>query len=181
MTHIAPCARCPLREGCELREGFRKRAKGIDAVSIRFQCPCLGAEVRIGRRIVITAPSLSEYYCNEIPGVIVRHVEVPATITVAYPDYSFSATVDRGALDVTEMDECPEGKEPKEEHRFRRRQKHIRIVRFLDEPDRLFCASRSLLLPDGNCDQHPESECMCKLGNPAVTGASAPRKPNGEG
>ena len=167
VTHIAPCTRCPLKQGCELRDEFRARVRGLGASSVRFKCSRLAAEIRIGRRVIIRATILEEcsYSDGDEYGSIIRHYEVAATVTTAYPDYSFAATIDQGALESSmggERDNWFEDvpTEQVNKRRFRRKQKHIRIVRFLNEPDRQFCSAyKILLLPDGSCDHHPNGEC----------------------
>jgi hypothetical protein len=167
MTHIAPCTRCPLRAGCGHRDELRKRVRGLGARSVRFNCDILRTEVRQGRRIVIRHPVLEydDRYHDERFAVV--WIEVNATISSARPDSSFSAVIDRGLIEEAmggDPSEWPEGVtvEQVNDRRFRKTQSHIRIIRFLDEPDRKLCAGGNLLLPEGGCDRSSNGgECWC--------------------
>lgn len=159
MTHIAPCTRCPLSTGCSHRDELRKRVRGLNARSVRFNCDILKSEVRPGRRIVIRTPILE--LCDEIyhesPEYKAVHVEVNATIHSVRSDYSFGAIIDRGQIEAAmgDPEEWAEYLTPKQinDRRFRKTQKHIRIVRFVDEPDRKICEIGNLMLPEGGCER----------------------------
>ena len=164
---IQPCYLCPLRNGCAKREEFRKRIKGLHAVSVRFSCEILGAAIRRGRRIVIMHP-----YLVDSPDIEVHKAEVSATIASVASDYSFSAVVDRG--EIERISDDGEEMAPIKSYgvlmstddvncrRFRKRQKHTRIIRFLDEPDWTVCNSGNVQTPAGECDQRLFG-CSCKM------------------
>lgn len=168
MTHIAPCTRCPLSAGCEHRDELRKKARGLGARSVRFNCDILKAEVRRGRRIVIMAPVVQDIriydYDDRFDHPYFGKIEVNATIANVRPDYSFQAVIDAGQLptDGVVDGEYHEELTPEQVNarRFRRMQPHIRIIRFLDEPDRKVCALDNLMLPAGGCETR-YGECQC--------------------
>lgn len=87
----------------------------------------------------------------------IRHIEVNATISNARGDYSFSAVIDAGQIgDIHFEDgEVAEDLTPEQinDRRFRKTQSHIRIVRFLDEPDRKLCEIGNLMRPEGGCER----------------------------
>lgn len=160
MTTIHPCRLCPLREGCEQRDEFRRRVRGIGLRVASFPCPTLAAEVRVGRRIVINQPILVDgnpdvAWGEEITAVVRQ--DMPATITYAYPDYSFTCTVDREAFEAV-ADQVQEEADAWMKKRFRRQQKHFRIVRFLDEPDWTVCQSGNVG-SISSCDTRDRCEC----------------------
>lgn len=88
---------------------------------------------------------------------VIRHIEVNATISSVQSDYSFSAVIDAGQIGDIHLEdgEVTEDLTPEQinDRRFRKTQSHIRIVRFLDEPDRPFCEIGNLILPEGGCDR----------------------------
>lgn len=154
MTVIHPCRLCPLRNGCDLREQYRRRVRGLGAASVRFSCPKLAAEIRGGRRIAINVPRTGENRWGEPSRVSSK--QVYATITSAHADHSFGCIVDPGQIDE---DDVYDGVDPNK-IRFRRIQKHHRIVRFLDEPDGAFCGLGALMR-DGKCDTM-DGGCTCR-------------------
>lgn len=126
-TTIFPCRLCPLREGCTLREGLRRKAAETGALSIAYHCTRLAESMRIGRRIEIGTPVkvYDRYGEFQMGSRAVR-----ATITSVYPRrHEFACVIDPGSLE----------EDSEEKHRFRRQQKHYRIIRFLDEPDQTIC------------------------------------------
>lgn len=141
---INPCHGCPLRNGCEQREVFRRKAKRTGARSISFSCPILSRAVSVGARIVINAkrPDDGEY------GMELVNVAVEATITHVAANHTFACTIDRG-----------QGIE--DQYRFRKFQKHIRIVEFLDQPRGLVCQSGNVRNAEGVCDGK-NGACWCK-------------------
>jgi hypothetical protein len=151
-----------LREGCAKRAEFAKRAAGTGAVSIRFRCDILLREIRPGRRIVIWQPFLVADPTYHYPGDDDRRIQwmpVAATITRADGSYTFVCTVDPGqapAHGVVLDDQAPAERRSR---RFRKTQRHIRIIRFLDEPDAPLCDA-PYVLRDGRCDAH-EGACRC--------------------
>ena len=167
MTHITPCTRCPLSFGCTQRDEFRRRARGLRAVSVRFRCPILTKEVRPGRRIIIRMPVARYTGHAEAEEYEICHVEVPATITAARKDHSFSCVVDKTAYQEAMEDSAGLDDKTSPEfdvRRFRKTQKHVRIVSFSDFPDGKICESGNRLLDDGECDRHPndrEGRCPC--------------------
>jgi hypothetical protein len=87
----------------------------------------------------------------------IHHIEVTATVANVRSDYSFSAVIDAGQISDLHFDdgEVAEDLTPEQinDRRFRKTQRHIRIVRFLDEPDRQFCEIGNLILPEGGCER----------------------------
>lgn len=154
MTTIFPCCRCPLREGCEQRAAFRAKVSGLGLQSAGFRCHRLKAEIRVGRRIVIMQPYLmdeNEYSAYERT---IHRLEVKATITKTYNKYCFVCTVDPGQHPEDQI----ESDEDVKTARFRRKQTHHRIVRFLDEPDATVCEAGNVQR-DGACDNR--EGCLC--------------------
>lgn len=167
MTTIKPCRLCPLRENCQQRDEFRARVRdlGSAARSVEFRCPVLSAEVRKGRRIIISqaySGYVDDYYSCEPTEVTcgAGRREIPATITFVWPDYSFQCTADKDAFEAIWSDEMPETLEKWMPKRFRRRQKHHRIVRFLDEPDRPITECGNVGVK-GACDSRTGA-CECQ-------------------
>lgn len=158
-TRIYPCFRCPLRIGCEQHAEFKRRAKDVGARSIAFDCSRLGGELRPGRRVVIRQPFQRPYqqhdgsYDGEYS---IEHREVSATVTsIARRGYRFAAVVDPGS-----------GEFENEKFRFRRKQPHFRVVRFLDEPDAELCTQGNVRR-GGKCDAL--NECTCEQFREAAT------------
>jgi hypothetical protein len=148
---------------------LRKKVRGLSARSVRFNCPILGAEVRPGRRIVIRHPVfVTGYAYDGSEHSVAWKVETKATISSVRPDYSFAAIVDAGQIE-DHAEDNPIGSDGEElsseqvnDRRFRKRQSHIRIVRFLDEPDRKICEVGNILLPSGGCERSSKNdECRC--------------------
>lgn len=156
-VRINPCFRCPLATGCEHRNELRRRVSGIGARSVNFPCDRLAAEVRPGRRIVISHPVWYE------DGGDYRRMNVPATITSITTGYRFACIVDP----IEEVMFMQDGKDANK-YRFRRTMRHFRIVRFLEEPDEKFCELGQLRRLD-RCDVR-DGECLCEQFN-AATGA----------
>jgi hypothetical protein len=156
MTAIHPCRLCPLREGCEQRELFRALVRSSQAVSVTYRCPILAKEIRVGRRIVINAPYIeaAQYspYGPDGDEKTGTH-EVAATITSVRSSHAFACTVDFGALGSVEDGGIGESVKDPNKLRFRRMQKHHRIVRFLDEPDEPLCKMCGSRFRDGKCDR----------------------------
>lgn len=167
-VYIKPCRGCPLQGGCELKETFRKRAMGIGARTVAFNCPRLAKEVRVGRRIRIIQPVATENPLDDRETVIWR-VKVKATIASVRPDYSFSSVIDVDEMErITSSGEVVKGEwtpEVIEQRRFRKMQKHSRIMEFLDEQDARTCGKGELVGPDGYClirgEARADRFCIC--------------------
>jgi hypothetical protein len=165
-TAIHPCRLCPLREGCEQREKFRALARGSQAVSITYRCPILAKEIRVGRRVGINAPyidllNIGYQYNRSECDVRVGNREVYATITSVRRDHSFAATVDFGALGSVEDGGIGVNTKDPNALRFRRTQKHHRILRFLDDPDEPLCKMCGSRIRDGQCDRRDGMNANC--------------------
>lgn len=153
MTVINPCRGCPLREGCDQRDVFRKKVAGLGMISANFRCDKLGAEVRVGRRIVIEQPIAGE--SDSYGERTIGRRDVKATIAAVDRRYRFSAIVDPGQIAAEEVAD-----ETKlDQYRFRKRMGHHRIRGFLDEPDGLFCEAGNL--KRGNACDRLMGDCMC--------------------
>ena len=163
-TRITPCYRCPLRDGCQQREVFRKKASGLGAVSIRFKCGLLAEKLTPGTRVKIPHPiAMVGYGLDGSERECYRKYPLPATI-LSSDGYMFSAVIDNDQTDE-------EGDPIK--NRFRRKMPASRIVEFIDEPARKLCACGNVILPDGKCDSSG-GECECtNLGNPSDWGRDA--------
>jgi hypothetical protein len=159
VTHISPCFRCPIREGCEHKASLVKRCARLGAVSIKFRCDILRAAMRVGRRIEISVPHVVVTSNYESEGYSRNGSRlISATITAVLPNYKFRCTVDPHCHD----DE--EGEREWEKMRFRRYKPHYRIIRFLEEPDLKVCESGNVQR-DGKCDFLPDSPdaiCWCE-------------------
>jgi hypothetical protein len=153
MTHVFPCAGCPLRDGCDQRQEFAQRAKASGAGSISLRCSILKDAVRPGRRVQIMTPEI-EY--DRYGEVVIRKAAVSATITTIGTKYQFASVVDPGQL----LPDDGEERRHRGNVRFRRRQPHYRIVRFLDEPDAVLCSNGNVQR-DGVCDTY-DGTCFCK-------------------
>lgn len=158
MTYIAPCHDCPLKQGCEQRDEFRRRAKGMGAASIKFRCPRLAAELRPGRRVELASVIVGitpGYYPDDGDHAVRR--DVPATITGALGN-KFTCVIDPGHIS-----ENPDDHRARDVSalRFRRSQRYARIRRFLDEPDMPVCKNRRVMR-NGGCDRHKDEPCYCK-------------------
>lgn len=136
MTYLAPCHGCPFRHGCQQRDDFKARTKGLGARQVRFACPVLDRELRPGRRIIMRARFMSpdeNLWGDEV--MAFWNGEVPATITAMREDYKFSSIIDQDALTAEEWAAVKErAHQPELIHR-RKAATHRRIVRLLDEPD----------------------------------------------
>lgn len=147
MTRINPCFRCPLRHGCEQRAEFQRRVVGLGARSVTFACAKLAAELRPGRRVAIKHPAAVPCRGDD-DGYTIEHIKVAATITAVDSGMRFSSVVDP----------TPEVFDGDDKYRFRRKQAHYRILRFLDEPDLKLCDAGNVQ-HDGKCESL--SGCHC--------------------
>lgn len=137
-VRIVPCYRCPIRDGCQQRDEFRRKARGIGAASIRFECQRLADAIKPGTRIEIDQPYLDEDGNGFVSQVC--YERMPATITHS-DGRRFACTVDEH-----EWIENPK-------YRFRRMAPAHRVIRFLDEPERKLCPlCGSVILLGGRCD-----------------------------
>lgn len=163
-VHIKPCHGCPLRTGCQLRNEFRSKVHGLGLRSASFACPILDEKLQPGTRIEIGVPIFGPDQYDESYHFTGRH-KVKATI-LSSKNGSFSCVVD------------PEHQEFMVENggdirnpgliRFRKTQKHHRIIRWLDEPKRERCEVGSIKLPDGTCDVPNGEQCACQWNKEAV-------------
>lgn len=142
-VRITPCYRCPLREGCELRDEFRARARTAQAAAIRFKCQKIAAAMKPGTRILIDQPVAGDD-CDDERGPQVYHAQMKATIT-ASDGYRFACTVDEHEL----IDE--------RKYRFRKMRPAYRIIRFLDEAPNQLCRCGNVVV-DGNCETLARAE-----------------------
>lgn len=160
-VRINPCFGCPLREGCEQRDEFRKRVAGLGLRSATFRCQKLTDALRPGRRIMVTTPAIkvtSIGWGGDPINFHVDHLAVPATI-VSADDCTFVCVIDPNHVygaSVDLMDAEP-GDADLEKYRFRKRQHARRIVRFLDEPDLPLCWHKRIQR-DGKCDCPAETK-----------------------
>lgn len=155
---IVPCHACPIREGCEQREVFRAKARGLGAASVKFRCPVLAKRLRPGARITVKVPTVTfggwRHYTEE-PIERIGSVLAPATVTTVKADHSFACVIDPGHIDG-EM--VAEGKDPNA-MRFRKTRTHTRIVAFLDEPPLPVCDNGNVRR-NGVCDNR-DGRCWC--------------------
>lgn len=162
MTTIKPCRLCPIRVGCEKKEAFKKSVRGLGLRSATFRCDILASELRKGRRIQIIQPFAT--YGTGWDGEETTRIQrktMSATITKVYPDHQFTCTVDKADFDsVSDVAiDAEKSADDWMKKRFRRRQPHIRIVAFLDEPDQTVCENGNVG-PVGGCDTL--GDCWCK-------------------
>jgi hypothetical protein len=161
-VRINPCFGCLLREGCAQRDDFRRRASGLGARSVTFDCPILAERIAPGVRITITAPVLDTGYgWDGSEHVKMFTKNLAATITSVQPGHRFACVVDPDQLDP---DEVQEGKDVNV-LRFRKTQRHTRIRAFRDEPRATICDFGNVKRPDG-CDFRrdltSEDRCGCE-------------------
>lgn len=161
-VYLRPCNGCPLRNGCEQRDDFRKRVAGLGLRSATFDCERLKLALAPGTRITVNHPITVETsgYFGEPCHDVVR-VELPATILGSGRD-EFHCVIDRDAL-LAAIDEHEADAERADTYRFRKTMSHRRIVRFLDEPRRSFCECGRPRLLDGTCDKRPDEQCSAKV------------------
>lgn len=156
-VYLKPCTGCPLREGCEQRNDFRKRVSGLGLRSATFNCQRLKAALAPGTRIVVKHPiavEVDSYYGD----TEIFYEDLPATITSSHVD-EFSCVIDRNALLQAIEDLEGEGADKVDTYRFRKTLKARRIIRFLDEPRRGFCSCGRVKSADGSCERRPTEEC----------------------
>ncbi len=160
-VYLKPCTGCPLREGCEQRNAFRKLVSGLGLRSATFNCDRLKSAIAPGTRILVSHPIRVEtgrsYY--EGPQYEIIREDLPATIIHSGRD-DFSCVIDRDALRTAIEDNGGEEAEPIDTYRFRRTMNARRIVGFLDEPKRRICGCGNAVLPNGDCDKRPNAECF---------------------
>lgn len=164
-VRINPCFGCPLRSGCDQREDFAKRVRGLGLRSATFNCAKLTGALSVGTRIEIAAP-IRDYGTSMDPGYefAITRVVLPATIH-STDGSRFACVIDREAMQAA-MDRHSDGETSVDAVRFRRTMRHSRIVRFLDEPRRKLCEFGNVITPDGKCDSR-NSECGCSLARAA--------------
>lgn len=161
-VYLKPCTGCPLRDGCKLRDEFRRRVNGLGLRSATFRCDVLAKALSPGTRIIVSHPITVEtggdYHSG--PQYDVVREDLPATITSSDCD-EFSCIIDREALVAAIEAQEGEGLDKVDTYRFRKTMKARRIVRFLDEPKRCQCDGHRWLLPSGGCDKRPDEDCSC--------------------
>lgn len=134
--NLFPCHGCPFREGCQQREVFRSKTKGLGARVVKFACPILDREMRYGRRITMWCRFVSgDPSGDDSYGQSYWYGEVPATITGVYADYKFSSVIDQDALTPEQWDEVKEFAHSPHLVHVRRSATYRRIRQFLHEPD----------------------------------------------
>lgn len=154
-VYIKPCRGCPARQGCDLRDEFRRRVSGLGLRSASFRCARLSSVVRLGRRILVSTMRLKNY-SNYEPDYRLERVAVPATI-VGYHDAKFSCVVDKGSIYGDVDEDVP----VKDIWRFRKKKPVSQIIKFLDEPDREICTNGRVLIGPRNCDRPEGEPCYC--------------------
>lgn len=168
-VYIAPCAGCPVKNGCTQREIFRQRARGLGASSVRFRCNLVANALRVGRRITILQPIGVEVSGQYEPEISIRRAVVRATINGLSARYDFSCVIDKGEIERAQRyyPNCAEEWTPEdiERRRYRRYQKPSRIQTFLDEPDWLQCPHGTMHAPDSVCDGGKGPQCWCGRGD----------------
>lgn len=172
-VYLKPCTGCPIREGCEQRDEFRRRVAGLGLRSATFNCDRLKKAIAPGTRILVSHPITVEgsgdgYYG---PTTEIVREDLPATITSSGVD-EFSCVIDRDALVAAIEEQEGEGLDKVDTYRFRKTMKARRIVKFLDEPRRITCDGGRWLLPSGSCDKRPDEDCFCAC-TKAYAGAAA--------
>jgi len=146
-VRITPCYRCPLRDGCEQRDEFRRRAHLANATAIRFKCGRLAAALKPGTRIQIYQPFLDEDGRGNYPEI--GSSKVSATI-LSTDGYRFSCLVDE--------DERIEERK----FRFRKMAPAYRIIEFLDEPAKDICSCGNVI-ENGICHAMAEDHPKCEF------------------
>lgn len=143
-----------------MRADWQKRVAGIGLRSAAFTCPRLGAEVRKGRRVILSMPVANwSHDYHEGPQFDLSRREVKATITGVRAGHAFSAVLDPGQIAPSDMMTEDATETDANRIRFLKTRNYWRIVRFLDEPDGAFCELGSLDR-DGDCDTR-EGDCWC--------------------
>lgn len=157
-VRINPCHGCPLREGCEQRDEFRRKVSGLGLRSATFRCQRLDDGLRKGRRVMITTPKMRDRGSLWEPHYTTEHVPVPATITGSH-DGMFTCVIDPGRVygSVVDGEASTDGAD---KYRFRRRMRAQRIIRFLDEPDMAVCDLGRPMRGD-QCDRTSDEPCYC--------------------
>lgn len=142
-VRLNPCFGCPLQEGCDLRPEWRKRVSGLGLRSATFDCPRLAKQLRPGRRIEIAVP-FEKWTDGHFDGPQLEIFKAPVSATITYVcrSHHFVCTVDPHP-DIADK------------YRFRRRLRHSRIKRFLEEPDARICPALSHVVREGRCDRPP--------------------------
>lgn len=157
---IKPCHGCPFREGCELRDEFRARARGVGASSVTFRCGRLLEKLPPGTRIVITTPGkYTGYHYDGSEADCIQHIPVKATVTVCEDRGRFACVIDPGQI-VDEHEEDA-GSIP-DKYRFRKLAPISRIKEILDEPALPICKAGNVV-HDGKCDSSDPEGCYCPL------------------
>ena len=157
-VYLKPCTGCPLREGCEQRNEFRRRVSGLGLRSATFNCAQLKAAITPGTRILVSHPISVETGGSYYDGPQFIREDLPATIISSHLD-EFSCVIDRDALLKAIEDQEGEGADKVDTYRFRKTMKARRIVKFLDEPHRAFCSCGRVKSADGTCERRPNEEC----------------------
>lgn len=155
-THLKPCHRCPLRDGCELRDEWRRKIARSGLVSAAFKCAKLAAALRPGRRIMVSVPGEPEMDRYGEP--IGRHGYhlAKATITSSDNRGRYVCVVDAG-----QIKESPVIRDA-DKVRFRRQREAFTISRFLDEPDATLC-KLGRVKRGAECDRQANDDCGCRF------------------
>jgi len=163
-VYLKPCTGCPLRNGCEQRDEFRKRVSGLGLRSATFNCERLAKAIQAGTRILVSHPIRVETGGSyEGPEYRIIRADFSATITNSDRD-KFSCVIDRDALVEAIDDQGGEDSEKVDTYRFRKKMLARRVVRFLDEPKRHICGCGNPVLPSGECDKRSNEDCWAAGG-----------------
>jgi len=156
-TRINPCHGCPVRDGCEQRDEFRRRVSGCGARSVTFRCERLTEALRPGRRVMISTPYVDVR--SDYDDWRMAQKAVPATISGSHED-KFTCTIDPGHVQGGLNNDGEEDPASLDKYRFRKRMRAQRIIRFLDEPDMPVCKN-GRVQRGGACDA-PDGGCYCE-------------------
>lgn len=157
-VRINPCHGCPVRDGCEQRDEFRRRVSGCGARSVTFRCEKLTEALRPGRRIMVSTPYLD--IRRDFGDWQMAHKAVPATITGS-GDGKFTCTIDPGHVQGGINNDGDEDAANVDKYRFRKSMRAQRIIVFLDDqPDMPICKNGRVQRA-GACDA-PDGGCYCE-------------------
>ena len=161
-VRINPCHGCPLREGCDQRDEFRKRVSGLGLRSATFRCAKLAEALRPGRRVMVPTPEMrvQQVYPGDFDCRI-EMVAVPATVTASDDAGGFSGVIDPGHVYGRPEEVTGEPSAPADKYRFRKKMRSARIIRILDEPDRKICEQGRVMVGD-QCDKPADEICHCE-------------------
>lgn len=157
MAVLTPCRRCPMRDGCAMRDELRERLRGLAVrpTSVKVSCQIFKALFPPGSRVAAKIGGGYEF-------------TVKATVLALRPTSKLLLQVDEDSAEETGIqNDEDDGRTPP---RYFIRVYADKLIR-LPEPDRKICDCGNACDEQGACIQAPGKSCWVRPSNnqPSIT------------